>query len=210
MAQKGVQPNNCIAGYRYYFYSDGRMASTAIGAPVPTPPAGTSLVATQDVLASNYVDVCGTASATSPLFPDSRGWNVQSKDRNDVLGLGLKYDFGKVKFEGDFTRSLARTRIDYGYNAAALGLTPVQAALAGGGLSDMTFAQNVFNASALIPITPTVFMRLLARYEMGKVRDWHYDGLGANPMPTNNSAYLDAGPQDYRATVIGILFHVRL
>jgi hypothetical protein len=210
MAQKGVQPNSCIAGSTYYFYSDGRIANAAIGAPAPTPPAGTTLIATQNVVASNWTDVCGNASATSPLFPDSRGWNVQSKDRNDVLGLGLKYDFGRMKFEGDFTRSLARTRIDYGYNAAALGLSPVQAALAGSGLSDMTFAQNIFNASALIPITPNFMVRLLARYEMGKIRDWHYDGVAANPMPTNNSAYLDAGPQDYRATVIGILFHVRL
>ncbi len=210
MAQKGVQPNSCISGYTYYFYSDGRIANGLIGAAPPPAPAGTTLVATQDVVSSNYTDACGTASATSPLFPDSRGWNVQSRDRNDMLGLGVKYDLGKVKLEGDFTRSLARTRVDYTYNAAALGMTPTQAALAGSGLSDITFAQSIFNVSALFPISPNVLMRVLARYESGKIRDWHYDGVAANPMPANNSAYLDAGPQDYRATVVGILLHIRM
>ena len=74
----------------------------------------------------------------------------------------------------------------------------------------MTFAQNVFNASAIFPVSPNVLVRLLARYEMGKIRDWHYDGVAQNPMPTNNSAYLDAGPQDYRTTVVGILLHIRM
>jgi len=210
MDQKGVQPNGCTAGYTYYFYSDGRIANGAIGAAPPPPPAGTTLIATQNVLASNFTDVCGNASATSPLFPDSRGWNVQSKDRNDLLGLGVKYDLGKVKLEGDFTRSLARTRIGYSYNPAALGMSATQAALAGGGLSDITFSQNIFNASALFPVSPNVLVRLVARYESGRIRDWHYDGVAANPMPTNNTVYLDGGPQDYHATVVGILLHIRM
>ena len=53
-------------------------------------------------------------------------------------------------------------------------------------------------------------MRLMVRHETGKVRDWHYDGVTANPMPANNALYLDGGPQDYKATMFGILFHVRM
>jgi hypothetical protein len=52
-------------------------------------------------------------------------------------------------------------------------------------------------------------MRFVVRYETGKVRDWHYEGIAANPMPANNAVYLDAGPQDYRATAAGLLFHFR-
>jgi hypothetical protein len=53
-------------------------------------------------------------------------------------------------------------------------------------------------------------MRLLVRYESGRIRDWHYDAVAANPMPANNGVYLDAGPQDYRDTMVGIMFQVRL
>jgi hypothetical protein len=210
MEQRGVQPNSCAIGSTYYFYSDGRVMSAGPGAPPPTTPPGTTLVGTQSVLATNYLDACGNASATSPLFPDSRGWDVSSKDRNDTLGFGGKYDFGPVKLDASFTRTLGRTRIGYSYNPAALGLTAVQAGLAGNGLSDMTFAQNVFNASMLTPITKDVLLRFMVRHESGKIRDWHYDGVATNPMPANNAAYLDAGPQDYRTTLVGIMFHMRM
>jgi predicted porin len=210
MEQKGVQPNSCNVGSTYYFYSDGRIATAAAGAAAPATPAGTTLVATQNVVAANWSDVCGFASPTSPLFPDSRGWDVSSKDRNQVLGFGLRYDFGKAKLDADFTRSLGRTRIGYTYNAAALGMSPLQASLAGSGLSDLGIAQSVFNANLLMPLTPDVAMRFLVRYESGRIRDWHYDGVLANPMPANNALYLDAGPADYRTTVVGVMFHVRM
>ena len=210
LEQRGIQPNNCVLGYTYYHYSDGQVLSAATGAARPATPPGTTLVATQNVGASNWREVCGTASATSPLFPESRAWDVASRDRNDVIGVGFKYDFGKAKLDGSFTRTLGRTRIGYSYNPAALGLSPAQVALAGDGWSDLTFAQSTFTASVLVPINRTVALRVLARYESGRIRDWHYDGLASNPMPTNNAVYLDSGPQDYRATLLGLFLQVRL
>jgi len=208
--QDGVQPNACVTGTTYYFYSDGRVLSAATGAAAPATPDGTTLVATQPVGGANWQDVCGSAGPSSPLFPDSRGWSVSSEDRNDVLGFGLKYDFGPVKLDTNFTRVLSRTQIGYTYNPAALGLTPTQVALAGSGMSDLTLSQNILNASALVPLTRNVLMRFLVRHEQGRIRDWHYDGVASNPMPANNALYLDAGPRDYRTTVWGLLFHVRL
>ena len=51
---------------------------------------------------------------------------------------------------------------------------------------------------------------MLYRYEDGKIRDWHYDGVSVNPMPANNGAYLDFGPQDYKVHVFGALFRYEL
>ncbi|HET6264973.1 MAG TPA: MtrB/PioB family outer membrane beta-barrel protein [Usitatibacter sp.] len=210
MEQRGVHPNACTTGQTYYFYSDGRVLSAATGATPPATPDGTTLVGTQNVTGGNWFELCSTAGPASPLFPDSRGWDVESKDRNDVLGLGVKYDFGRVKLDTSFTRMLGRSQIAYAYNPAGLGLSPTAVALAGSGLSDITLAQNILNASAWVPITKNVMLRLLVRYETGKIRDWHYESLATNPMPASNAAYLDAGPQDYKTTVVGILFHVRL
>jgi hypothetical protein len=210
MAQRGIQAGNCQLAYTYYFYSNGQVIGAASGAPAPATPAGASLVSTQAVTAANWQSLCGTASATSPLFPESRAWDVNSRDSNHVFGAGLKYDFGAAKLDASFTRSLGRTRIRYGYNAAALGLTAAQVRLAADGLPDIGFAQNVFDASVLVPLGRDWSMRVLLRRETGRVRDWHYDGLADNPLPTSNAVYLDAGPQDYRNTLFGVFFQVRL
>lgn len=211
MEQRGVQGYACVMGQTYYFYSNGQvLAPGTIGGPAPATPAGTTLVATQTVSTANWESVCGSASATSPLFPDSRGWEVRSKDRNDTLGVGLRYDFGRVKLDTSFTRSLARTQIGYAYNPAALGMSATQQALAGEGFSDLQFAHNVFSLSILVPIDKQIAVRFFERYESGSVRDWHYDGVASNPMPAATSLYLDAGPQDYSVNVIGVLLVVRL
>jgi MtrB/PioB family decaheme-associated outer membrane protein len=211
MEQRGVESNACVMGQTYYFYSDGQvLAPATIGGPAPATPAGTTLVATQTVSSANWESVCGSSSATSPLFPEGNAWDVRTKDRNHTLGVGLKYDFGRAQLDANFTRSLGRTRIGYAYNAAALGLNPTQEALAGDGFSDLRFAQNVLSLSVLVPISKRASLRFLGRYETGVVRDWHYDGVAANPMPTNNAAYLDAGPQDYSVTLLGVLLLVRL
>ena len=211
MEQRGIQSNACVMGQTYYFYSDGQvLAPATIGGPAPATPAGTTLVATQTVTTANWQSVCGSSSATSPLFPEGNAWDVRTRDRHHSIGLGLKYDFGRAKLDASFSRSLGRTQIGYAYNAAALGVSPTQQALAGDGFSDLRFAQNLFSLSVLVPLSKQTSLRFLGQYERGAVRDWHYDGVAANPMPTNNAVYLDAGPQDYSASLIGVLLLVRL
>jgi hypothetical protein len=208
LEQKGVQPNACTLGSTYYFFSDGSVVAVTGSTPPPTP-AGTTLVATQAVNAGNWMTLCAAAAPTSPLFPESRGWDVESRDKSGIVGIGLKYDFGRAKLDTSFTRTLGRTRIRYAYNAAALG-TPIQPQLALDGPADLVFAQSIFSASVLVPLGKDLAMRFLVRHESGTYRDWHYDGVAANPMPANNAAYLDAGPTDYKATAVGIFLQVRL
>lgn len=211
LKQRGVQSNACVMGQTYYFYSNGQvLAPATIGGAPPATPAGATLVATQTVSASNWESVCGSTSGTSPLFPESRGWDVVSKDRNDSLGVGLKYDFGRIKVDTSFSRMLARTRIGYTYDPVALGVNATQQALAGDGFSDLRFAQNVFSLNVLVPLGKRTTLRLFERYERGSLRDWHYDGVAANPMPSASSLYLDGGAQDYSVHVFGALLLVRL
>ena len=199
------QSGSTAVVYGFYSYQAGAMQQKGVH-----PVNNGCVLGTQNLVAANWMELCGTASATSPLFPESRAWEVDSKDRNGLIGIGVKYDFGKVRLDTNFTRTLGRTRISYAYNPAGLGMTALQTDLAGSGMSDLTFAQTVFSASVLVPLKKDVSLRLLVRHESGRIRDWHYDGVAANPMPTTNAAYLDAGPQDYRATLIGVLFQVRM
>ena len=207
--QAGIQPNACVMGNFYYFFSDGSVQTNATGVP-PPPPVGTTIVGTQQVLPANFRSLCGTASATSPLFPISRTWTVSQDDRNTVTGLGFHYELGRVLTDVGYTYSSGRTRIRYEYNAAALGVNAVQVALAGDGWADLVFVQNLVEANALVPLHKRLSLRLLYRFEDARIRDWHYDGISVNPMPANNGAYLDFGPQDYKVHLFGALFRYEL
>lgn len=208
--QAGIQPGTCRLDSTYYFYSDGTVVSAPRGGDAPPPPENATLVARRDVLASNWQETCGAAAPTSPLFPDSRGWTASSRDRNDVVGLGAKLDLGRARLDATFTRSLGRTRIGYTYAAAALGMSALQASLAGSGFSDMRLAASVASVSVTFPMGRNLAVRLLARHESGRIRDWHYDGIADNPMPTSTTLFLDSGPRDHRDTVLGALLQVRL
>ena len=64
----------------------------------------------------------------------------------------------------------------------------------------------MFNLNVAIPINKRLALRLLGRLEIGKIYDWHYDGLAQYPVPSNNQqTYLDAGPQNYRVSFVGAL-----
>jgi hypothetical protein len=207
--QAGLQPNACVMGNFYYFFSDGSVQTNATGVP-PPPPAGTTIVSTQQVVPANWRPLCGTASAVSPLFPIGRTWDVSQKDHNTVTGLGVHYEVGKVLSDLAYTYSNGRTKIKYGYNAAALGLNATQVALAGDGWSDLVFIQNVVEANATAPIRKRLSLRLLYRFEDARIRDWHYDGVSVNPMPANNGAYLDFGPQNYKVHLFGAFLRYEL
>ena len=207
--QSGVQPNSCTMGNFYYFFSDGTSQNNPTGV-APTPPAGTTLVATERVLESNWRSLCATASASSPLFTTSRTWNESQQDRNTFGGLGFTHEFRGVLTELGYTYSKGRTGVEYEFNATALGLNATQVALADSGFPDLVFEQNIVDASAVMPLMNRLSLRFLYRYERGEIRDWHYDGIEQNTMPANNSAYLDFGPQKYRVHFFGVLFRVEL
>jgi hypothetical protein len=204
--QVGIQPNACVIGNFYYFLSDGTVQTNATGVPPP----GVTVVAAQQVLAANFRSLCGTASAVSPLFPTSRAWDASQKDRNTVTGFGFHYELGRVMSDVGYTYSRGRTKVGYGYNAAALGMNAVQVALAGDGWDDLVFIQNSAEANAVVPLHKRLSLRLLYRFEHGRISDWHYDGVGVNPMPANNAAYLDFGPQGYKVHLFGALFRYEL
>jgi putative beta-barrel porin MtrB/PioB len=207
--QVGVQPNSCTMGNYYYFFSDGTTQNNATGV-APTPPAGTTLVATQQVQGSNWRSLCAEASAASPLFPISRAWAESQKDHNTVGGVGFHYEFGRVVTEVVYTYTKGRTSVTYDYNSTALGLNATQVALADAGYPNLAYQENFAEASTVVPLVRRLSLRLLYRYEGGEISDWHYDGIEENSMPANNGAYLDFGPQKYKVHFFGVLFRYEL
>ena len=93
-------------------------------------------------------------------------------------------------------------------------LTPAQLAtlgLIGNGFSDLVLTQNVVDVSVLVPFTKESSVRVMGRFEVGKIQDWHYDGVAANPTPAaNQQTYLDTGPQHYRTYILGVMYQYKM
>ncbi|MDO8264346.1 MAG: MtrB/PioB family outer membrane beta-barrel protein [Gallionella sp.] len=217
--QNGIQQNACVVGTTYNFWSDGSVSTVAQTAAQAA--AGVTLVNSTTVTSANFLASCGTASATSPLYTTSRAWNVAQKNKSDTLGLGFRFDFSsKTILDVNYTYISNRTQIGYTYNAAALGITTsgaptaaqlVTLGLIGNGFSDLVLTQNVVDGSVLVPLTKESSVRVIGRIEFGKIQDWHYDGVEANPTPgVNQQTYLDSGPQNYRAYVVGVMYQHKM
>lgn len=233
--QNGIQQNNCTIGTTYSFWSDGSVtapsatvnAATILAAKTA---AGVTLVTTSTPTTANYLDLCGTASASSPLYSTSKAWNVAQQNKSNTIGLGFKFDFeNKTVMDMNYSFSNNRTKIGYTYNYAALALsntnptvanftavlTPTQLAtqaLIGNGFSnDLTLRQNILDVSVLVPIDKASSVRVIGRGEIGAIQDWHYDGVAANPAPAaNQQTYLDSGPQNYSAYVLGVMYQYKM
>jgi hypothetical protein len=194
------QPSATFSINGYYAYQTGKMKQGGIQNAACT-------VGQNGVTAANFLTLCPAAGG--PLYPLNRAWYVDSKDTNNVFGLSGRYDFGRALFDLSYTYSHGRTEIGYDYGSG-LDLTPAQIALIGNGFSDITFTQNIVESSLLVPINKTFAVRLFYRFENGKIRDWHYDGVAENPVPGTGSVYLDSGPQDYRTNVFGVFLRMML
>ncbi|MFD2113818.1 MtrB/PioB family outer membrane beta-barrel protein [Thiorhodococcus fuscus] len=209
MTQSSIQPNGCVIGNYYYFYSDGAVGSGS----TPTAPArsGASLVDTVLVSSGEWSAQCGDHAANSPLWTESRKWTVDYDDTNHAIGLGGRYDLGFARLELDYSYVTGTSSLDYNYNDAALGLSSTIVALAGGGMPDSDYNQHTLGLNLVFPISKSVALRAIYRYEQGSVDDWHYAGVAANPVPTDSGSqavYLDAGSQDYHDNTLGLLVQV--
>ena len=172
---------------------------------VGTQPAG-CLIGVAGVTAENFRQ-CGVLGG--PLFPGDRLWAAESEDVNHVVGAGGRFEFGWGVLDFDYTYSRARTSIGYAHGDGIF-LSPERAALAANGWPDLRFRQSVLAASAWIPLRPRLSLRLRFQFEQGKVDDWHYAGLAANPVPLANTVYLASAPQRYQAAFAGILLRLAL
>ncbi|RZI39849.1 hypothetical protein EGT07_26735 [Herbaspirillum sp. HC18] len=204
----------------FYSYQNGRMEQANI-----QPGAGTggacnlgTLVGGVPVTAANAQVLCGTAAANISFNPNN-WWTENTKDRNHVFGLNFREAIGKNVLELNFTRAMGKTNITYDWgNGPAL--APATAANVPKS-TDMTTNQNIFEASLRVPVNKSFTAHFLARYEMGSISDFHYTGLNAGnlvmwpagaPATAANpvGVLMDAGPQSYHTSVIGVLLQYKM
>ncbi|MDD5247674.1 MAG: MtrB/PioB family outer membrane beta-barrel protein [Rhodocyclaceae bacterium] len=126
---------------------------------------------------------------------------VDTKNTNDVVGLGLTHEFGSMTLSANYSYSRGITHIVHAYGAISLTAAQQTAEAQYGDYPDITLVQNTLDLNLLVPIDKRTTVRLLYRFDGIKVRDWHYDYY--NNMTITTFAPADYGPQNYHANIIG-------
>ena len=81
--------------------------------------------------------------------------------------------------------------------------------MADAGFTPMLHKVNTFTVSWTIPIHRRAGLRLFNTYEMGRLADWHYQGLDQG-LVVGNRVYLDSGPGNYDVNMTGLMLEVAL
>lgn len=148
--------------------------------------------------------------------PLSAAWSMNSDENNNMFGIGLQTAVGSWRVGVDYTYMNSSTAIDYVFGSTAISgvaaTQQAQALIAGSALPNMTYTQQNLNFNVIIPISKKLSLRVFDRLELGQVKDWHYDGVLTGAMANYDSGTLlfDAGPQSYRANVIGFFLQYKL
>ena len=167
------------------------------------------------ITVDNAAAICGDVTHNIAFDP-LKAYSVESKDTNDVLGLGFRQAFAKNMLDLNFVYSHSQTKIDYSYvNPVAAGETTAVAAnavgLSGSGMPDIIYSTYKLNGSFLIPIDKQMSVRLAASHEYGKSVDWHYPAnLQQNLVLGVGTVQMDAGPQSYHVSTVAVLLQYKM
>lgn len=208
------QPASGKNFYGFYSYQQGQRSMKLNSGVALSPVYNTCTLA--NLARYGYSACSDNVDGVGGPRPASDAWASSSDDRNNVLGLGFQSAINTMQFGIDYSYANSSSKINYEYAGTAFsGIAANQAAaavLAGSALPDMTFVQQTLSFNLLIPVSKKLSLRLYDRLELGQVKDWHYDGVITNAVGAydNSTLLLDAGPQNYRANVIGLFVQYKL
>jgi hypothetical protein len=118
----------------------------------------------------------------------------------------------RVRFDAGWNFIYARGSDGYTY-AGPLALaypdTAPNPGPGGGAFPATSYQVNEFTVGVTVPLTERLSVRLFDYYEIGRVSDWHYAGFGTS-LVYDHRVYVDGGPTNFRANVVGAFVNIRV
>lgn len=147
-----------------------------------------------------------------PNYAFDGQWWLRDKQRNLYGGATFDHHIGRVRLDASWNYTYSRGIDAYAYAGPTALAYP--ATVPGAGPGSGEFPALVYRIQSLtvgvtVPITERVSMRFFDYYERGHVSDWHYLGFDQT-LVQDHRVYTDAGPQSYRANLVGMLVNVQL
>jgi hypothetical protein len=202
----------------------GRQAYDTYGATVQwewqlLPATGVSLYAAWDgsrLALSNVQDLQAGAGSDPTLGGPNYGlqgrWWLRDAQRDYYAGATITHTVRGVRFDAGWNFIYAKGNDGYAYAGAAALAYPDTAPNPGpgsGAFPATSYQLNSFSVGVTIPLTERLSARLFDYYEVGRVSDWHYAGFSTSRV-YDHRVYVDGGPTDYSANVVGMLLNIRV
>ena len=198
----------------FYSYQRGNKSMSMSSGVALSPVVNTCTAA--NLSAYGYSACSDNVNGVGGTRPLSAAWEMNTDDNNNMFGIGLQTAVGSIRLGVDYTYMNSSTNVDYTFGSTAISgvaaTQQAQALIAGSALPSMTYIQQTLNFNALIPISKKLTLRVFDRLEIGQVKDWHYDGVLTGAMANYDSGtlLLDAGAQNFRANVFGLILQYKL
>lgn len=138
-----------------------------------------------------------------PTFPLANAWSADSEDEDRTAGAGATRSVGPVDLRLNLSYVNTSTAIDYAYASLGALANPQLGADAGSAFPDLTFERAIAQLDARWPLTKVSSARFYYRFEHGRVRDWHFDGLN---NVVNRVMFLGLVPEDWDTHTVGAFF----
>ena len=200
----------------------GRQAYDTYGATLqwewqPRPATGVSLYAAWDgsrLALANVQDLQFGSDATlgGPNYALEGRWWQRNAQRNYYAGATINHMIRRVRFDAAWNFIYSEGSDDYAYAGAVALAYPDTAPDAGpgnGAFPTTTYQMNEFTVGVTVPLTERISLRLFDYLQIGRVSDWHYAGFGTS-LAYDHRVYVDGGPTNFSANVVGLLFNIRL
>ena len=198
----------------------GRRAYDTLGATVswdwqPSPQTGFGAYAAWDRASVGIANINESAVAPDDprlggeVYAEAGRWWVDDNQRNQNAGFTFHQQLGRVRLDGGWNWMHSRGRTGYRYASPVALAWPDLAAQSGDAFPDMTYRIATFDVGLTFALGKRTSLRVFDRYERGRISDWHYSGLEQG-LVIDHRVYLDAGPMNYSANLVGVMLEVRL
>jgi hypothetical protein len=145
-----------------------------------------------------------------PTYPLADRWWAADEERNWSGGAALTGSIGNARVDLGWNYLQSRGITSYSYaSSGALTYPTITAAEAGNQFPAMTYKVSSLTLNVTIPVSHTTSLRIFDYFERGRISDWHYNGFDST-LVYGDRVYVDAGPQNYNANVLGVFLSVKL
>lgn len=143
------------------------------------------------------------------IYPLGNAWWEYNRETNHLAGLGLNWQINRrVAIESNYTFSYGRGETDTRMASAGALSTQEGPAPTDNAFPDLRDIEHWLETSVKFTVNEHTAVRLYHRYQAVNISDWHYLGL-SNDEIVNRTVYIDDGPEDYAAHLIGVFVQYR-
>jgi hypothetical protein len=144
-----------------------------------------------------------------PYYPDANRWWESDHEHNESAGVTLLHRMHWATLDLSWNYIYSRGLLDYTAASEGALVPPPNFATIGTGFPPMTYRVSSVSLGTTMQLNKRVSVRVFDTYEIGRIADWHYDGLNQG-LVVGNNLYTDGGPQSYSENLIGATVSVRL